>query len=105
MKTLLVDAQSIEKFVDLIARAKAIWTNPELLNLTVMASSPSEAYDLVLQKTGKRKKALAARWYAILLRDYEPIMVRAALRRIQDPNGLDIDGFKKHLTTTLLNEE
>jgi hypothetical protein len=100
MKTLLVYLPDVDRFVELIARSKAIWLKPELLNLVAVASSPSAAYDLVLEKTGKRKKALAARWLAVAVRDYDPMLVRSSIRFI---NGQEIrpEKLKEFLSTTL----
>ena len=103
-KTLLVYLSDVDRFVELLARSKAIWLVPELLNLVAMASSPSTAYDLVLQKTGKRKKALAARWLAVALRDYEPLLVRSALRFI-GTHELRPEKLKAFLSTTLHSQE
>jgi len=61
--------KDVKRLIELLARAKAVWAVPELLNLTESATSPSKAYNLVLARTGKRKKALAARWYAIACRE------------------------------------
>jgi hypothetical protein len=60
MKELLIDAASIDRFVELLAHSKAVWINPELRNMVAIASSPSAANKLVLQKTGSRKRAKAA---------------------------------------------
>lgn len=100
MKKLLVYLSDVDRFVELIARSKAIWLTPELLNLVAMASSPSSAYDLVLQKTDKRKKALAARWLAVALRDYEPMQVRSAIRFLQS-HEMRPELLKAFISTTL----
>lgn len=70
----------ISLLVELMTRSKAVWLAPVLLNLTESADSPSKAYDLVLNETGKRKKALAARWYAIACRDFGQDLVGACSR-------------------------
>ena len=59
--------EGVEELLDLLARSKAVWVVPELRTLTEEANSPTHAYNLVLEKTGKHRKALAARWYAIAL--------------------------------------
>lgn len=100
MKKLLVYLSDVDRFVELIARSKAIWLNPELLNLVAMASSPSSAYDLVLQKTSKRKMALAARWLAVALRDYEPMQVRSAIRYLKS-HQMRPEEMKAFISTTL----
>jgi hypothetical protein len=94
----------IDAFVELLARSKAVWMVPELLNLAAMASSPSVAYDLVLTATGKRKKALAARWFAIAIRDYFPQVPQACVRWLR-VNDLHLGRLKEYLKTTLLLEE
>lgn len=73
-------AEQVECLLGLLARAKAAWIVSELRTLVEAAESPSKAYDLVLEKTGKRKKALAARWFAIAMRDFNPDIVGAAVR-------------------------
>lgn len=72
--------QDVERLMELLARAKAVWAVPELLNLTESAENPTKAYNLVLQKTGKRKKALAARWHVIACRDFNADLVGACVR-------------------------
>ena len=72
--------EQIEKLMELLARAKAAWLSQELLNLTESVQSPSQAYELVLERTGKRKKALAARWYAVACRDFNSDIVGACVR-------------------------
>lgn len=80
--------QEVERLLELLARAKAVWMVPELLNLTESAENPTQAYDLVLQKTGKRKKALAARWHAVACRDFNADLVGACVRFLRYvPNG------------------
>ena len=73
-------SQDVERLLELVARAKAVWMVPELLNLAESAENPTKAYDLVLQKTGKRKKALAARWHAVACRDFNADLVGACVR-------------------------
>ena len=70
----------IKQFLELLARSKAVWMIPELQNLTESAGNPTKAYELVLKETGKRRKALAARWYAVALRDYPPDLVGSCIR-------------------------
>jgi len=72
--------EQTSRLVELMTRSKAIWMVPELLNLTERAVSPNNAYDLVLNETGKRKKALAARWYAVARREFDPFLVGACGR-------------------------
>jgi len=80
MKTTGYTMQDCERFVELMARAKAVWADPKLLDLTEKADSPTQAYEIVLAETGKRRKALAARWYKIVCRDYHPDLASACGR-------------------------
>jgi hypothetical protein len=84
----------IKQFLELLARSKAIWMVPELQNLAESAGNPTKAYELVLQKTGKRRKALAARWYAIALRDYHPDLVGGCIRWLRRWRRFSIFGPK-----------
>jgi hypothetical protein len=76
-------AEEADKLLELMARAKAVWMVPELLKLAEEASSPTDAYAVVLEHTGKRKKALAARWYAIAQRTFDPFIVGATSRYLR----------------------
>lgn len=97
--------EQIERLLDLLARSKAVWIVPDLLNLAEEATSPNNAYDRVFQHTDKRKKALAARWYAVALRDFEPKLVRACVRWLQmEPIGRfvhNIPNLKQFLINAL----
>jgi hypothetical protein len=73
-------SHDIEHLMWLLARAKAVWMIPDLLNLAESAENPTQAYDRVLAKTGKRKKALAARWHAVACRDFDADLVGACVR-------------------------
>lgn len=72
--------QDAERLVDLLARSKAVWMNPELLNLTEGAESPNQAYQAVLHHTDSRKKAKAANLLAIAFRDFPKPTVGASMR-------------------------
>lgn len=77
--------------IDLIGsltRSKAIWKNPELLNLVESTPSPNKAFNVVLQRTGSRKKALAARWYRIAMRDYGEQTPGALVSILELPQGV-----------------
>ncbi len=97
--------EQIERLVDLMARSKAVWMIPDLLHLAEEATSPSNAYDRVFQHTNKRKKALAARWFAIALKDFDPKLVRACVRWLQmEPIGRfvhNLPNLKSFLTNAL----
>ncbi|MDO8483109.1 MAG: hypothetical protein Q7S86_04815 [bacterium] len=77
---------------------------PELLNLAATASSPSAAYELVLKKTGSRKKAKAARWLAITVRDYYPMWSQSCIRMLKVKFNLRPELLKQHLKATLTLE-
>lgn len=87
--------------VDLIGyltRSKAIWTNPELLNLVESAPSPTKAFALVLQSTGSQKKARAGRWYACAIRDFGKDSLGALTAVLNSPQGAE--KLEVLLTTT-----
>ena len=102
-KIVVSTAKQVDEFVDLLARSKAVWMVPELLNLAATASSPSAAYDLVLQKTGSRRKAKAARRLAITVRDYYPMWPQSAIRFLKT-HDLRLEILKQHLKATLTLE-
>jgi hypothetical protein len=102
MKELLIDAASIDRFVELLAHSKAVWINPELRNMVAIASSPSAANKLVLQKTGSRKRAKAAHKLAQALRDYGPMLVRSAIRFLEGPCGNRPEKLRHFLSSTIL---
>ena len=82
------DDDAVE-LVGYLIRSKAIWKNLELLNLVTSAQSPTSAFSLVLQQTGSRKKALAARWYACALRDYGEESLGTLVAILQNPQGAE----------------
>ncbi len=82
---LIENAEQANRLVELLAHSKAVWMVPELLNLVATTSSPSSAHRLVLQKTGKEKKAKAAHKFVQALRDYEPLLVRSCIRYLKGP--------------------
>lgn len=98
---LLTDASSIDRFVELLAHSKAVWIVPELRNLIAIATSPSAAHKLVLQKTGSRKKAKAAHKLAQALRDYEPMLVRSSLRWLEEVGQNRPERLKEFISTLL----
>jgi hypothetical protein len=75
------------ELVGFLTRSKAIWTSPELLNLVESASSPNQAFTLVLQKTGSQRKAKAGRWYACAIRDFGKDSLGALTAVLQSPQG------------------
>src|SRR3989344_959738 len=100
-KIVVFTAKQVEEFVYLLARSKAFWMVPELLNLAATASSPSAAYELVLKKTGSRRKANAARWIAIAVRDYYPLWPQSSIRFLKSHN-LRPELLKEYLKATLM---
>jgi len=103
-KIVVSTAKQVDEFVDLLARSKAVWMVPELLNLAATASSPSSAYELVLQKTGSRRKAKAARWLAITVRDYFQMWPQSAIRFLKT-HDLRPERLKEYLKATLTLDE
>jgi hypothetical protein len=75
------------ELIGYLTRSKAIWMNPELLNLVESAPSPTKAYALVLQSTGSQKKAKAGRWYACAIRDFGKDSLGALTAVLNSPQG------------------
>lgn len=73
--------------VGMLTRSKAIWKNPELLNLVEGTPSPNKAFCVVLKNTGSRRKAIAARWYRMAMRDYGEHSPGALVSILQSPQG------------------
>lgn len=96
-KKLLTDKESIDQFVELIAGSKSVWMNPELQNIVAAASSPSSASKIVLEKTGSRKKAKAAHKLAQALKNYEPLLVRSAIRYLKGPGEFRPEKLKEFI--------
>lgn len=86
------------ELIGYLTRSKAIWMNPELLKLVESASSPTHAYTLVLQRTGKQKKAKAGRWYACAIRDHGKDSLGALSAILNSPQGAE--KLELLLTTT-----
>jgi hypothetical protein len=51
-------------------RCKLILNRPDIVQLVDKSSSPTAAYDMVMDATGKDEIAKAARWLGVLRRDY-----------------------------------
>ena len=101
MNALLIDATSIDRFVELLAHSKAVWIVPELRNMVAIASSPSAAYKLVLKKTGKKAKAKAAHKLAQAVRDYEPLLVRSSIRYLENSGEFRPEKLREFISTML----
>jgi len=74
---------------------------PDLLNLTESAENSSHAYKSVFDKTNKRKKALAARWHAIALKDFHPDLVGACAKWLKVISKQDLTLLKQFLFNAL----
>lgn len=98
---LIENVTDADRLVELIAHSKAVWIVPELRNLVAIASSPSAAQKLVLKETGKQKKAKAAHKFAQALRDYEPLLVRSAIRFLEGPGNFRPERLKAFISTQL----
>ena len=98
-------AMNTDHLVKLLAHSKAVWMVPELQNLVAVASSPSAAYKLVLKRTGKQKKARAAHKFAQAVRDYDPMLVRSALRWLKYVGNNRPELLKQHFSTQLRSSE
>ncbi len=85
----VLDDDDAVDLVGLLIRSKAIWKNPELLNLVESAPSPTKAFEMVLHQTGSRKKALAARFYACAIRDYGEESLGTLVTILQSPRGAE----------------
>lgn len=73
--------------VGMLTRSKAIWKNPELLKLVEGTPSPNKAFNVVMKRTGSQRKAKAARWYRMAMRDYGDLSPGALVSIIQSPQG------------------
>jgi len=51
-------------------RCKTIMNDKRVIELVKTSSSPTAAFDMIMDKTGNEEKAKAGRWLAILRRDY-----------------------------------
>lgn len=51
-------------------RCKLILNRPDIVQLVDKSSSPTAAYDMVMDVTGSDEIAKAARWLGVLRRDY-----------------------------------
>jgi hypothetical protein len=86
------------ELIGCLTRSKAIWMNPALLNLVESAPSPTKAQEFVLKETGKRKKGLAAYYYASAVRDFGKESLGALTAILSSPQG--VEKLEELLTTT-----
>jgi hypothetical protein len=75
------------ELVGMLTRSKTIWKNPELLKLVENTPSPTKAFSVVLRHTGSQRKAKAARWYRMAMRDYGEHSPGALVGILQSPQG------------------
>ena len=75
------------EIVGLLTRSKAIWKNPDLLKLVERTPSPNNAFSVLMKHTGSRRKALAARWYRMAMRDYGEQSPGTLVSILQSPQG------------------
>ncbi|MDD5433148.1 MAG: response regulator [Candidatus Pacebacteria bacterium] len=101
----LLSNAEIKQLLELLARSKAVWMDPDLLTLAESAENPSHAYRLIIEKIGKRKKALAARWYAVAKRDFHPDLVSACAKWLKYTGNQNIEALGKFLYNALGSEE
>lgn len=55
---------------EVMMRCKLILDQPDIVLLVDKSSSPTAAYDMVMDATGNDETAKAARWLGVLRRDY-----------------------------------
>lgn len=55
---------------EITMRCKLILDQPDIVSLVNKSSSPTAAYDMVMDATGNDETAKAARWLGVLCRDY-----------------------------------
>jgi len=79
--------------VGMLTRSKAIWKNPELLKLVEATPSPNKAFKVIFQKTGSQRKAKAARYYRMAMRDYGAEKLERLLT--ENPNHVPENGTGK----------
>ncbi|MEY4731226.1 MAG: hypothetical protein RL681_172 [Candidatus Parcubacteria bacterium] len=51
-------------------RCRSILGRPDVVSLVAKSSSPTAAHDMAMEATGDQETAKAARWLAVLRRDY-----------------------------------
>ena len=88
IESLATDENVVDSILWSLTRSKAIWMNPELLNLVESAASPRQADRIVFMRTGSRKKGRAAHAYACALRDHPDAPLGALIAVLRSPNGL-----------------
>lgn len=54
---------------EILMRCKLILSQPDIISLVDRSSSPTSAYDMVMNATGNSEAAKAARWLGVLRRD------------------------------------
>jgi hypothetical protein len=97
MRKQLTNEAEVDQFVELIARAKAAWTDAQLRDIAYKATSPTGAYKAALKATGEASKALAVRWLAIAVRDYPRPFTEAIVRWVRVVGKNDTAGLKERV--------
>ena len=69
-------------------RCKSIFSNPEIVTLVKESSSPTSAYEMTVNATGNEKTAKAARWLAVLRRDYPEAYQETILCHAQEGTAM-----------------
>ena len=82
----MTESEAVE-IIGYLTRSKAIWKNPELLNLVGATSSPSQAYREVFMNTGSVRKAKAGRFYRMAMRDYGEVPLGTLVAVLRLPQG------------------
>lgn len=93
-----MNEDDVINLIGYLTRSKAIWKNPVLLNLVESAPSPTKAQAMVLQSTGKKKKGIAAYYYACAIRDFGKESLGPLTVILGSPQGEE--KLEEWLTTT-----
>lgn len=80
--------EEIDTLCGLLARSKAIWMDPDLLNLAKSADNPSHAVLLVKKAGYRKRKQMAIHAFAQALRDFRVDLVSACVRWLKHTHPL-----------------
>jgi len=75
------------ELIGFLVHSKAIWKNPELLKLVEDSPNPTQAHKNVFIKTGSKRKAKAAHWYACAIRDHGDESLGTLVAVLRLPQG------------------
>ena len=67
---------------EILMRCKLILDQPDIVLLVDRSSSPTAAYDMVMNATGNSDSAKAARWLGVLRRDYPDCYAKTTLNTL-----------------------